>query len=85
MRPHIIWDALKAVARRKIIAKTTLIKKIRRESYSNQSVALRELELQYQMTGDPKIYEQIKDTKRKITELLLDENGKKNLHLKQNY
>lgn len=37
------------------------------------------------MTGDPKIYEQIKDTKRKITELLLDENGKKKLHLKQNY
>ncbi len=83
--PHIIWDALKVVVRGKIIAKTTLIKKNKRERYSDLSAEMRELEQQFQKTNDPKIYKQIKDIKTKITELLLDEYGKKCTYLKQNY
>ncbi len=58
---------------------------MRREAYINYSATLTELEQRYQKTNEPKIYKQIKDTKMKITELLLDEYGKKNTYLKQNY
>lgn len=81
----IIWDALKVVVQGKIIAKTVLMKKLKKEAYKNHSVRLRELEQQYQKTNDQKIYEQILDTKTKINDILRDEYGKNNIFLKQNY
>ena len=33
--PHIVWDALKAVVRGKVIAKTSKIKKLKAEAYQN--------------------------------------------------
>ena len=83
--PHIVWDALKAVVRGKVIAKTSKIKKLKAEAYQNHSLILRELEQQYQKTNNPNICKKIRDTKTKINDILMDEYGKNNIFMKQNY
>lgn len=85
VQPTMVWDALKAVVRGKLIARTTALKKARLTTYKNQTERLRELEQQHQITKEQRVYQQILETKTKINDILLDETGKKCLYLKQSY
>lgn len=81
----ILWDAMKAVIRGKLIAETAHAKRVKVESYRTYTERLRELEQDYQKTNDPKIYQQIRVVKTKINDILVDEVEKRNTFLKQNY
>lgn len=50
VNPVILWDALKAVIRGKLIAKTAAIKKTREEAYRKEKEKLFEIEQQHKST-----------------------------------
>lgn len=83
--PTILWDAMKAVIRGKLIAETAHVKRVRLEAYKKYTDNLRELEQEYQNTKDTKTYQWIKTLKTKINDLLLEEVEKRNKFVKQNY
>lgn len=71
--PTILWDAMKAVIRGRLISETAYAKKDRLEIYRIYNEKLRELEMKHQKTNDPKIHQQIRETRTKINYLLLEE------------
>lgn len=83
--PTIFWDATKAVIRGKLIAGTAHAKRVKVKAYRIHTEKLRELEQEYQNTNDPKISQQIKETKTKINDILLDETEKMNKYFKLGY
>lgn len=83
--PTIFWDAMKAVIRGKLIAETAHAKRAKVEAYKMHNEKLRELEQEYQNTNDSEISQQIKETKTKINDILLDEIEKKNKYFKLGY
>lgn len=83
--PTILWDAMKAVIRGKLIAEAALIKKTRTETYKKSMKKLRELEIDFQKTKKQNIYQEIKNLKAKINDVLMDEVEKKQQYLKQSY
>uniref|UniRef100_A0A3Q3ASL9 Reverse transcriptase domain-containing protein n=1 Tax=Kryptolebias marmoratus TaxID=37003 RepID=A0A3Q3ASL9_KRYMA len=83
--PIILWDAMKAVIRGKLIAETAHDKRIKLQTYRANTERLRKSEQEYQETKDPKVYQEIKVVKNKINEILQGEIEKRNTFLKQNY
>lgn len=61
--PPILWDACKAVMRGKIIATTSLLKKIRQERLNKLQQHLEELQRQHMRNLDSKVKKEIKKIK----------------------
>lgn len=83
--PTILWDAMKAVIRGKLIAQTTFYKKVKLETYQKQIEKLKGLELNHKKTRDPETLNQIKEARKKVEDILMDEMEKKTRFLKQTY
>lgn len=83
--PPILWDAAKAVLRGKIIALTSLKKKIRQQELKKLQHQLNLLEKEHKDKQTPKILEQIKTTRNKINMLYTQEIEKKIMFSKQKY
>ena len=83
--PTIVWDALKAVIRGKLIALTSHLNKNKQAAYLNLVKRLRSLELQYQNTLQTQFLQQKKDTQQELDSILRDEVEKKLRFLKQTY
>ena len=83
--PGILWDALKAVLRGKLIALTASQKKARLATYKYKIEKLREMETKHKSTGDQSLLQQIKETRGEINEILRGEIEKKARFLKQSY
>lgn len=81
----ILWDAMKAVMRGKLIARTSLLKKARLEIYQNKIGELKTLEQQHKGTCDPGVLHQIKEAKKRVNEILGDEVEKKIRYMRQTY
>lgn len=58
--PAILWDALRAVLRGRLISYTAFAKKIRLETYQQQIEKLKELEQQHKQTKDSRMLKQVK-------------------------
>lgn len=63
--PTILWDALKAVIRGKLISHTAFLKRVRLETYQKQIGKLKELKQQHKKSKDSDILNQIKEVKKK--------------------
>uniref|UniRef100_A0A8C9ZYH8 Uncharacterized protein n=1 Tax=Sander lucioperca TaxID=283035 RepID=A0A8C9ZYH8_SANLU len=83
--PTILWDALKAVIRGRLISYTAYAKKARLETYQKQIEKLKELEHQHKQTKDPVLLNQIKEVRKKVDDILLEEVERKARFLKQTY
>uniref|UniRef100_A0A3B3I1X3 Reverse transcriptase domain-containing protein n=1 Tax=Oryzias latipes TaxID=8090 RepID=A0A3B3I1X3_ORYLA len=83
--PTVLWDALKAVIRGKLIAKTAWLRKKRIQKYEEYSVKLKELEQQLINKNTTEIYQQIQNIKKQINHILEDEIEKKMIYFKQSY
>ena len=83
--PIMVWDAMKAVIRGKLIARMAQMKKAKLEAYKTYEEKLRKLEQEYQVTNREETYKQIKDLKAKIQGAQLDEIERNNRYVKQNY
>lgn len=58
-----LWDALKAVIQGKLIAITSLKRKLKRSAYLNLAEKLKNLEIKYQTTHKTQLLQEIKNTK----------------------
>lgn len=85
VNPLMLWDSMKAVLRGKLIAKTTYLKRIRMEKYTNLIKTLKELEQKFRTKKESSIQKQITEVKTQIEELLNQEVEKKARYLKQSY
>ena len=85
VNPTILWDALKAVIRGKLIAKTAAIKKIRHEKYEKEKYKLQNLEKQHKMNPKNDLLIAIQEVRRNIDKLLSTEIEKKSKLIKQSY
>uniref|UniRef100_A0A3B3WIQ9 Reverse transcriptase domain-containing protein n=1 Tax=Poecilia mexicana TaxID=48701 RepID=A0A3B3WIQ9_9TELE len=83
--PVILWDACKAVLRGKIIAKSSLLKKIKQEKLKNLEQELTELEKTNKNKTELKTIEKIKQIRDEINQELQSNIQKKLLFLKQSY
>ena len=83
--PTILWDAMKAVMRGKLIAESALVKRAKLEIYKKNSDDLRELEREYQDSSSEEIHKKIKDLRIKIKTAQLDEIERKSKYVKQSY
>lgn len=83
--PVILWDALKAVIRGKLVAKTAAIKKNREEVYKKEKEKLFITEQQHKTTQDPTLLPKIKEFRDNIDKILITEIEKKTRYLKQSY
>lgn len=85
VNPVILWDALKAVIRGKLIAKSAAIKKNREEVYKKEKEKLFVIEQQHKTTQDPSLLPKIKGIRDNIDRILISEIEKKTRFLKQTY
>lgn len=85
--PAILWDALKAVIRGRLIAITSHLKRERLKQYKTHVAELRSLEQTHKGRGkvDQKIQQQINEVRNKINNLLQHEVETKMRYLKQSY
>lgn len=83
--PTILWDALKAVIRGKLIAQTALIKKNKLELHHKLNRQLKELERQHQNMNDPETLEKVKEIRRQTDKILLTDVEKKARFVKAYY
>lgn len=85
--PAILWDALKAVIRGKVIAITSNLKRERIKQYKNHIEELTQLEQKHKENGkvDPKADKRMKEVRKEINNLLQYEIEMKARYLKQNY
>lgn len=83
--PVILWDALKAVLRGKLISKTASLKKAKEEAFKKEKKKWSEIEQMHKNTGDPTLLPQIKEIKNTIDKLLSAEIEKNTRFLKQSY
>lgn len=73
MDPTILWDALKAVIRGKLIAQTALLKRTRLELYTNLTGQLKALERQHKNTNDPETLKKVEEITGEIYTILSTE------------
>lgn len=85
VNPIILWDALKAVLRGKLISKTAAMKKAKEKTYLKEKESLTSLEQQHKNSGDPLLLPKIKEARENIDALLNTEIEKKTRFLKQAY
>lgn len=85
--PAILWDALKAVIRGKLIAITSNLKRERIKQYKNYIEELRDLEQKHKGNRkvDPKVNKRMNEVRKEINNLLQHEVETKARYLKQNY
>ena len=83
--PTIVWDALKAVIRGKLIAISSQIKKAKLERYKQLLSDLRKLEQKHNLKADGQTFTQILEVKKQINESLQREVEMKARYLKQHY
>lgn len=83
--PTILWDALKAVIRGKLMAYTSSCKVARLLHYETLIGRLKDLEQKHNTKGDPEVLKQLKETKTKIDNILLTEVEKKARFVKLTY
>lgn len=70
VNPSILWDALKAVRRGNITAKTTLIKRLRLEKLNKLQSKLKELQDLHKNKMDSKIKQEMNQIKKEIDEVV---------------
>lgn len=85
VNPTIVWDALKAVIRGKIISKTAWLKKMKMQTYEEYSGKVKDLEQLFLHRKTPEIYQQICDAKARINKILEEEVEKKYMYFRQSY
>lgn len=85
MDPSILWDALKAVIRGKLIAITSTFKKERLANYEKVTSELKQLERKHKCNANKEVMAQIGKLRKEINSLLQLEVEKKAKFLKQNY
>ncbi len=85
VEPTILWDAMKAVMRGKLISYASYVKKRRIEDFQEKIEDLKEFEQLHKNTNDPEMYSQVKEARKKIDEILRKEVEKKLRLLKQTY
>ena len=61
VNPNILWDALKAVIRGKLIEQTAQLKRTKQELYQNLTGQLKEFEKQHKNTNDPEALAKVKE------------------------
>ena len=85
--PVILWDALKAVIRGKLIAITSNLKRERTKQYKIYIAELGHLEQKHKAKGkvEPKITQRMGELRKEINNLLQHETETKARYLKQNY
>lgn len=82
--PAILWDALKAVIRGKLISITSNLKKVKETQYNNLTTDLKQLEQKHKEKSDRKTQKQIKEVRNQINNLLHQDMEIKARYLKQN-
>ena len=83
--PNILWDALKAVIRGKIIAISSVIKKTKEQKLKSLEEELRNLEKKHMENNLPQTLERIKAVRKEIDIIYKQEIEKKHKFLRQNY
>ena len=83
--PNILWDALKAVMRGKLIAITSNLKKARGRQYKSLLTKLKTREQEHKEKPEAKTLQELKDIRYKINELLQQDVEMKARYLKQTY
>ena len=85
VEPTMVWDALKAVMRGRLISEATYAKKMKLKTYSENIEKLRALERDYQNSADLDTQKKIKLVKLEIDKHLTEEIERKLLFYKQSY
>ena len=85
VNPVILWDALKAVLRGKLIALTAAQKSTRLINYKTKTEKLKLLEEEHKQSGNQSTLKQIIDIRKEIDETLREETEKKARFIKQSY
>lgn len=67
--PSMLWDALKAVIRGKIIAITSHLKKLRRQKMQELEIKLKRLQIEHRATMNHKVKQDIKKTVKEIDDI----------------
>lgn len=83
--PAILWDALKAVIRGKLIAISSKLKKEKLANYKQLTSELKIMEQKHKLKADRQTQASISEIRKKINELLQQEVEIKARYLKQNY
>lgn len=83
--PIMLWDALKAVLRGKLIAITSSLKKARMAYYQYLLTELKTTEISHKLQPNDENQQKLKETRNKIGELLQQEVEAKARYLKQSY
>lgn len=83
--PSMLWDALKAVIRGKIIAITSHLKKLRRQKMQELEIKLKRLQAEHRATINHKVKQDIKKIVREIDDIYSKELQNKLIFLKQRY
>lgn len=83
--PSILWDALKAVIRGKLIAITSTLKKERIAHYEKLISELKQLELKHKHNANNEVVAQMGELRKEINSLLQSEVEKKARFVKQTY
>ena len=83
--PSVLWDALKAVMRGKIISLTTQAKKMRNQLTHDLEIKLKHLQRSHVNSLDTGVKQEMQEIKNKLEELGTQEIKKKMLFTKQRY
>lgn len=83
--PTILWDAMKAVMRGKIIATTSLLNKIRKKRLHDLETQLKQLQRIHSSNLDTRTKQEIRGIRNEIDEISTQEIQKKMLFTKQRY
>lgn len=83
--PEIVWDALKAVIRGKVISFCAYQKKQRQSRLSELSKELKELETKHKKGSNPNLISKLKEIRNEINALHTQETQKKMIYTKQKY
>lgn len=78
-----LWDALKAVIRGKIIAISSHLKKLRRQKMQDLEIKLKRLQIEHRATMNQKVKQEIKKKVKEIDDIYSKELQNKLIFLKQ--
>lgn len=83
--PIMLWDALKAVIRGKLIAITSSLKKAKMTYYQSLLTELKTTEIRHKQKPNEELLQKLKEIRQKINEILQQEVEQKARYLKQSY
>lgn len=85
VNPAILWDAAKAVLRGSVIAKTSLLKKLKNKKLFDLQEQLRNLEQRHSVSKDPETSQKMKPIRQDIDKILSEEVERSIRYMKQRY